>query len=224
MAGLHDLDLHFDSALHHRVEVIHFEPEQHTIAVGSVGTIANAAVVVFDFKAVQLQNEPSILYQLLILPAPVSPSAAEQALIPPAAGFDIRDTNERLRAHGFHPNRFTRRTSTGVIVCVVKFAFGTRSRRGHAEGRLSEQLLFSWAATCISLPQRCHMDKEHVKGAADKVVGKIKEVAGHATGDRKLEAEGKVDQTKGTIHSKVGDAKDAGKDAIDSVRNAPSKH
>ncbi len=105
MAGLHDLDLHFDSALHHRVEVIHFEPEQHTIAVGSVGTIANAAVVMFDFKAVQLQNERSILYQLLILPAPVGTSATQQALIPPAAGFDIRDTNERLRAHGFHPNR-----------------------------------------------------------------------------------------------------------------------
>jgi uncharacterized protein YjbJ (UPF0337 family) len=68
------------------------------------------------------------------------------------------------------------------------------------------------------------MDKEHVKGAADKVVGKIKEVAGHMTGDRKLETEGKIDQAKGAIRHKVGDAKDAGKEAIDSVRNAPSKH
>jgi hypothetical protein len=47
MAGLHDLDLHFDSALHHRIEVIHFEPELHTIAVRSIGRIANAAVVMF---------------------------------------------------------------------------------------------------------------------------------------------------------------------------------
>ena len=67
------------------------------------------------------------------------------------------------------------------------------------------------------------MDKEHVKGAADKFVGKSKEVAGHVTGDKKLETEGKVDQAKGTIHNKVGDTKDAGKQAIDSVRNAPSK-
>ena len=67
------------------------------------------------------------------------------------------------------------------------------------------------------------MDKEHVKGAADKVVGKSKEVAGHVTGDKRLETEGKVDQVKGTIHKKVGDAKDAGKEAVDSVRNAPSK-
>ena len=67
------------------------------------------------------------------------------------------------------------------------------------------------------------MDKEHVRGAADKVVGKTKEVAGHVTGDKKLETEGKLDQAKGTIHEKVGDVKDAGKEAVDSVKNAPSK-
>jgi len=67
------------------------------------------------------------------------------------------------------------------------------------------------------------MDKEHVKGAADKVVGKTKEVAGHVTGNRKLETEGKADQLKGAVHNAVGDAKDAGKKAIDSVKNAPSK-
>jgi uncharacterized protein YjbJ (UPF0337 family) len=67
------------------------------------------------------------------------------------------------------------------------------------------------------------MNKEHVKGGADKVVGKTKEVAGHVTGDKKLEAEGKVDQAKGAVHNKVGDAKDAGQQAIDSVRNAPSR-
>jgi uncharacterized protein YjbJ (UPF0337 family) len=67
------------------------------------------------------------------------------------------------------------------------------------------------------------MDKEHVKGAADKVVGKGKEVAAHATGDKKLETEGNVDDAKGAIHKKFGDTKDAGKQAIDSVRNAPSK-
>src|SRR5271163_4548881 len=77
----------------------------------------------------------------------------------------------------------------------------------------------TWSATCIILRQRCYMDKEHVKGAVDKVVGKTKEVAGHVTGDRKLEAEGKINQAKGAIHNKVGDARDAGKEAIDSVRN-----
>jgi uncharacterized protein YjbJ (UPF0337 family) len=58
------------------------------------------------------------------------------------------------------------------------------------------------------------MNNEHVKGAADKVKGKIKEAAGHVTGDRKLENEGKVDQIKGAVHSAVGDAKDSAKETF----------
>jgi uncharacterized protein YjbJ (UPF0337 family) len=53
------------------------------------------------------------------------------------------------------------------------------------------------------------MDKEHVKGAADKAKGAIKEVAGKVTGDKKLENQGKVDKVKGDVHKGVGDAKDA---------------
>src|SRR5262249_19403558 len=93
MAGQHDLDAHFGCALHYRVEVLHLEPDQHTSAVGPVAATADGAVMVFDFKAVQLQDEPAIVHQLLVLPAAVSPAAAQQALIPPAAGFDVRDTN-----------------------------------------------------------------------------------------------------------------------------------
>ena len=100
MAGQNDLDAHFGSALHYRVEIIHLEPEQHTIPVGFAGAIADGAVMMFDVKAVQLQDEPAILHQLLIVAAAVSPPATQQALIPPATGFDIRDTDERLRAHG----------------------------------------------------------------------------------------------------------------------------
>ena len=67
--------------------------------------IADAVVMMFGLKVVQLQDEPSILHQLLILPATMSPAAAQQALIPLAAGFDIRDADERLRAHRSDPNR-----------------------------------------------------------------------------------------------------------------------
>ena len=105
MTGQHDLNAHFSSALHYRVEIIHLEPEQHAIAVGSVGGIGDRAVMMFDFKAVQLQNELAILHHLLILPAAVRAATAQQALIPPAAGFDIRDTDERLGAHGSYTNR-----------------------------------------------------------------------------------------------------------------------
>ena len=53
------------------------------------------------------------------------------------------------------------------------------------------------------------MDKEHVKGAADKMKGAVKETAGKVIGDKGLEAEGKMDKAKGAIHSGVGDVKDA---------------
>jgi uncharacterized protein YjbJ (UPF0337 family) len=60
------------------------------------------------------------------------------------------------------------------------------------------------------------MDKEHVKGAADKAKGAIKDAAGKVTGDKELQAEGKMDKAKGAAHSAVGDAKDAVKRAADS--------
>ena len=57
------------------------------------------------------------------------------------------------------------------------------------------------------------MDSEHVKGAADKVKGAIKDAAGKVTGDNELQAEGKFDKAKGAAHDAAGDVKDA-------VRNA----
>jgi uncharacterized protein YjbJ (UPF0337 family) len=53
------------------------------------------------------------------------------------------------------------------------------------------------------------MDREHVKGAADKAKGSIKETAGKVTGDKELQSEGKVDKAKGDIHNAAGDVKDA---------------
>ena len=57
------------------------------------------------------------------------------------------------------------------------------------------------------------MDKEHVKGAADKAKGAVKDAVGGLTGDSKLQAEGKMDKAKGAMHSAIGDVKDAVKDA-----------
>ena len=41
------------------------------------------------------------------------------------------------------------------------------------------------------------MNREHVRGTADKIKGNIKEGAGKLTGDKKMEAEGKFDKAKG---------------------------
>jgi uncharacterized protein YjbJ (UPF0337 family) len=59
------------------------------------------------------------------------------------------------------------------------------------------------------------MDREHVRGTADKVKGNIKEGAGKLTGDKKMEAEGKFDKAKGDVHKAVGVVKDSIRDALD---------
>jgi uncharacterized protein YjbJ (UPF0337 family) len=60
------------------------------------------------------------------------------------------------------------------------------------------------------------MDKEHIKGAADKVKGAVKDTVGKVTGDTKMQAEGKLDKAKGSARNVVGDVKDAARDATDS--------
>jgi uncharacterized protein YjbJ (UPF0337 family) len=57
------------------------------------------------------------------------------------------------------------------------------------------------------------MDREHVKGTAEKAKGSIKDTAGKITGDKKLETEGKFNKAKGSAHNVAGDVKDTLKDA-----------
>ena len=59
------------------------------------------------------------------------------------------------------------------------------------------------------------MNKDRIEGSAEQAKGKVKEVAGKATGDSKLETEGKADQVSGKIKNTVGGVKDAVKDAVD---------
>jgi uncharacterized protein YjbJ (UPF0337 family) len=42
--------------------------------------------------------------------------------------------------------------------------------------------------------QESYMDREHVKGAADKTKGAIKDAAGKVTGDKAMQTEGKLDK------------------------------
>ncbi|MBV9077942.1 MAG: CsbD family protein [Methylobacteriaceae bacterium] len=53
------------------------------------------------------------------------------------------------------------------------------------------------------------MDKDRSEGLLDKVTGSAKELAGKVTGDAKLQTEGKVQKTSGTVQNAVGGAKDA---------------
>ena len=59
------------------------------------------------------------------------------------------------------------------------------------------------------------MNKDRVEGSFEQAKGKVKEVAGKATGDSKLEAEGKTQKTAGKIQNAFGGMKDAAKEAVD---------
>jgi len=63
------------------------------------------------------------------------------------------------------------------------------------------------------------MDREHIKGAADKAKGAIKDAAGKLTGDKELQAEGKLDKAKGAAHNIAGDVKDAVRDTAKALRD-----
>jgi uncharacterized protein YjbJ (UPF0337 family) len=59
------------------------------------------------------------------------------------------------------------------------------------------------------------MDKDRVAGAAENIKGKVKETAGKALGDSKLEAEGKADKAEGKIRNTVGGIKDKIRETVE---------
>ena len=58
------------------------------------------------------------------------------------------------------------------------------------------------------------MDNENIKGAAQKLKGKIEEVAGKVVGDKDLELRGKADQLGGAVREAVGTARGTVKEAV----------
>ena len=62
------------------------------------------------------------------------------------------------------------------------------------------------------------MDREHVKGFAEKAKGAIKEGAGKVSGDKEMQREGKADKVKGDVHKAAGDVKDAARNVANSVK------
>jgi len=55
------------------------------------------------------------------------------------------------------------------------------------------------------------MNKDQVKGTAEKVKGKVNEAVGRATGDKVQEAKGDMQQGAGAAQKAWGDVKDAAK-------------
>ena len=58
------------------------------------------------------------------------------------------------------------------------------------------------------------MDKDRIAGSAKVIKGTVKEAIGKATGDAKLETEGKADKAEGKVQNAIGGVKDAVRDAL----------
>jgi uncharacterized protein YjbJ (UPF0337 family) len=63
--------------------------------------------------------------------------------------------------------------------------------------------------TYVHRARQVVMDKDRIAGAAKKIKGSIKQTIGKATGDAKLEAEGKADKVEGKVQNAIGGLKDA---------------
>jgi len=60
-------------------------------------------------------------------------------------------------------------------------------------------------------------DNDRVKGKSNQGMGSVKEMAGKATGNERLESEGAAQKTKGKVEDTAGRAKDKVKDIADKV-------
>lgn len=58
------------------------------------------------------------------------------------------------------------------------------------------------------------MDKNRLVGSAKEARGVVKEAIGKATGDTKLQADGKADKVEGSIQNAIGGVKDAAREAL----------
>lgn len=60
----------------------------------------------------------------------------------------------------------------------------------------------------VNQPEYTLMNKDQVKGSADKAKGKAKETGGKALGNERMEGEGKMEKAGGKARSGYGDAKE----------------
>jgi uncharacterized protein YjbJ (UPF0337 family) len=84
-------------------------------------------------------------------------------------------------------------------------------RPGHCNARCLEQKLDEAVTSHTQQinPEDMAMDKDRIIGSAEQAKGAVKEAAGKALGDKKLETEGKTDKAAGKVQNAIGGLKDA---------------
>lgn len=59
------------------------------------------------------------------------------------------------------------------------------------------------------------MDKDRIEGAGKQIKGAVKDAVGKATGDTKLQGEGKADKAEGKVQNTIGGIKDKARESVD---------
>ena len=78
------------------VKVVDFKPQEHAVSVWPDGGVPDAAVIVLHVPPVQLENQPAVGHEPVVLGATVAAAAAKETLIPAAARLDIGYADEGL--------------------------------------------------------------------------------------------------------------------------------
>jgi uncharacterized protein YjbJ (UPF0337 family) len=61
------------------------------------------------------------------------------------------------------------------------------------------------------------MNRDEIKGKAEKAKGYVKEKTGELLNDPELQTEGEIDRAKGTVRETVGRAKRKAKDGVEEI-------
>ena len=61
------------------------------------------------------------------------------------------------------------------------------------------------------------MNRDEIKGKAEKAKGYVKDKAGELLNDPELETEGEIERVKGTVQENVGRAKRKAKDGVEEI-------
>jgi hypothetical protein len=98
VASQDNLRAEFLGTNHGGIEVLHFEPQQHTIPMNQF-RIPYWPVMMLNLPAVQLHEQLAIRHQLLVMASAVAAFASQKTLVPATARFDISHTDEGLWTH-----------------------------------------------------------------------------------------------------------------------------
>jgi hypothetical protein len=98
---LDDVGRHLGRSGDGGVEVVGLEPQQDAVSERSALRVADRAVVVLDPPVVELEDQLIASDEALVIRTAVGAPAAQEPLVPPAAGLDVGHGDQRLGTHGF---------------------------------------------------------------------------------------------------------------------------